>query len=47
MRIRIPDKIAAVKELVRICASAKPDRLELSAADTLADFINSVRKSER
>jgi hypothetical protein len=45
VRIRIPDKIAAVKELVRVCGWAKPDRLELSATDTLADFINSIRKA--
>ena len=43
----MPDKIAAVKELVRVCGWAKPDRVELSATDTLADFINSIRKTER
>jgi hypothetical protein len=47
VKLRIPDKIAAVKELVRVCGWAKPDRIELSATDTLADFINSIRKAER
>ena len=45
VRLRIPDKIAAVKELVRICGWAKPDRVEPSATDTLAEFISSIRKS--
>jgi hypothetical protein len=40
------DKIAAVKGLVQVCGWAKPDRVELSATDTLADFINSIRKAE-
>jgi hypothetical protein len=44
VKLRIPDKIAAVKELVRVCGWAKPDRVELSATDTLAEFINSIRK---
>ena len=39
IEIRMPDKIAAVKELVRVYGWAKPDRLELSATDTLAEFI--------
>ena len=47
IEIRIPDKIAAVKELTRMCGWAKPDRVELSATDTLADFINSIRQSEK
>ena len=47
MKLRIPDKIAAVKELVRVCGWARPDHIELSATDTLADFINSIRKTER
>ena len=45
VKLRIPDKIAAVKELVRICAWAQPARLELSATDTLADFITSIRQA--
>ncbi len=47
MKLRIPDKIAAAKELVRVCEWAKPDRVELSATDTLGDFINSIRKRRR
>ncbi len=47
VKLRIPDKIAAVKELVRMCGWAKPDRVELSATDTLAEFVNSIRKSGR
>ena len=47
MKLRIPDKIAAAKELVQVCECAKPDRVELSATDTLGDFINSIRKAER
>jgi hypothetical protein len=45
VKLRIPDKIAAVKELVRICAWAQAARLELSARDTLGDFINSIREA--
>lgn len=41
------DKIAAAKELVRVCGWAKADRVELSATDTLADFISSIRRAER
>ena len=44
---KIPDKIAAVRELVRICGWAQPARLELSARDTLADFIASIREAPR
>jgi hypothetical protein len=39
VKLRILDKIAAVKELVRVCAWAQPARLELSATDTLAGFV--------
>ena len=45
VKLRIPDKIAAVKELIRICGWAQPARLELSARDTLGDFINSIREA--
>ena len=45
MKLKIPDKIAAVKELVRICGWAQPTRLELSERDTLGDFINSIREA--
>ena len=44
IEIRIPDKIAAVKELTRMCGWAKPDRVELAATDTLAEFIQSIRQ---
>jgi hypothetical protein len=47
VKLRIPDKIAAVKELVRICAWAQPARVELSARDTLAEFIASIRQAPR
>jgi hypothetical protein len=47
VKLGIPDKIAAVKELTKICAWAQPSRLELSATDTLADFISSIRRAER
>jgi hypothetical protein len=47
VKLRIPDKIAAVKELVRVCGWAKPDRLELSATYTLAEFIASIRQAPR
>ena len=47
VKLRIPDKIAAVRELVRICGWAQPARLELSARDTLADFIDSIRNAPR
>jgi hypothetical protein len=40
----MPDKIAAVKELTRMCGWAKPERVELSATDTLRNFIQSIRK---
>jgi hypothetical protein len=45
VKLKIPDKIAAVRELVRICGWAQPARLELSARDTLGDFINSIREA--
>jgi hypothetical protein len=44
VKLRIPDKIAAAKELIKVCGWAKPDRLELAATDTLGDFIQSIRK---
>ena len=47
MRLRIPDKIAAVKELTKICGWATPNRIELAATDTLAEFINSIREAPR
>ena len=47
MKLKIPDKIAAVKELTKICGWAQPERFELSATDTLADFINSIREAPR
>jgi hypothetical protein len=45
VKLRIPDKIAAVKELTKICAWAQPAHQELSATDTLADFIASIRQA--
>ena len=45
VKLRIPDKIAAVRELVRICGWAQPARLELSARDTLGEFIESIRRA--
>ena len=30
-----------------MCGWAQPNRIELSARDTLADFINSIRESGR
>ena len=47
VKLRIPDKIAAVKELTKICGWAQPNRIELSATDTLAEFINSIREAPR
>ena len=45
VKLRIPDKIAAVKELTKMCGWAQPTRLELSATDTLAEFVNSIREA--
>ena len=45
VKLRIPDKIAAAKELVRVCGWAQPNRIELSATDTLGEFINSIRQA--
>jgi hypothetical protein len=45
VKLRIPDKIAAVKELTKMCGWAQPNRIELSARDTLADFIDSIRQA--
>ncbi len=47
VKLKIPDKIAAVKELVKICGWAQSARVELSARDTLADFITSIRQAPR
>jgi hypothetical protein len=47
VKLRIPDKIAAVKELTKMCGWAQPNRIELSARDTLADFIDSIREAPR
>ena len=47
VKLRIPDKIAAVKELTKMCGWAHPNRIELSARDTLADFIDSIREAPR
>jgi hypothetical protein len=46
VKLKIPDKIAAVRELVKICGWAQPDRVE-STRDTLADFIDSIRNAPR
>ena len=35
------------KELTKICGWAQPSRLELSATDTLAEFISSIRQAPR
>jgi hypothetical protein len=45
VKLRIPDKIAAAKELTKMCGWAKPDRIELAATDALGDFINSIRQA--
>jgi hypothetical protein len=45
VKLRIPDKIAAVKELTKMCGWAQPDRIELAATDTLEEFINSIRQA--
>ena len=47
VKFRIPDKIAAVKELTKMCGWAQPNRIELSARDTLAEFIASIREAPR
>ena len=47
VRIKIPDKIAAVRELTKMCGWAQPNRIELSARDTLAEFIDSIRQAPR
>jgi hypothetical protein len=47
VKLRIPDKIAAAKELIKVCGWAKPDRIELAATDTLEEFINSIRQAPR
>ena len=39
----MPDKIAAAQLLVKMCAWGNPERVELSANDTLAEFIQSIR----
>lgn len=45
VKLRIPDKIAAVKELTKMCGWAQPNRIELAATDTLGEFINSIRQA--
>ena len=45
VKLRIPDKIAAAKELTKICGWASPSRIELAATDTLAEFIQSIREA--
>jgi hypothetical protein len=45
VKLRIPDKIAAAKELIKVCGWAKPDRIELAATDTLEEFIQSIREA--
>ena len=45
VKLRIPDKIAAAKELTKMCGWAQPNRIELSARDTLAEFIDSIRQA--
>ena len=47
VKFRIPDKIAAAKELTRICGWAQPNHIELSATDTLAEFVRSIREAPR
>ena len=47
VKLRIPDKIAAAKELTKMCGWAQPNRIELSARDTLAEFITSIREAPR
>ena len=47
VKLRIPDKIAATKELVRMCGWTQPNRIELAATDTLAEFIESIRQAPR
>ena len=37
--VRMPDKIAAAQLLVKMCGWANPERVELSATDTLAEFV--------
>jgi hypothetical protein len=45
VKLRTPDKIAAAKELTRICGWVQPNRIELSATDTLGEFIRSIREA--
>jgi hypothetical protein len=47
LNLGFPTKIAAVTELTRMCGWAQPDRIELSATDTLAEFINCIREAPR
>jgi hypothetical protein len=47
VKLRIPDKIAAAKELTKMCGWAQSNRIELSARDTLAEFIDSIRQAPR
>ena len=45
--VRVPDKIATAQLLVKMCGWANPERVELSATDTLSEFIQSIRESAR
>jgi hypothetical protein len=47
VRLKIPDKIVAVRKLVKVYGWAKPDRVEISATDTLSAFIESIRQAPR
>jgi hypothetical protein len=45
--IRMPDKIAAVTQIAKMCGWHTPDKIHLQAEDTLTAFMQSIRQANR
>lgn len=46
LEVKMPDKLKAAAELIKLCGWAEPDRIQVEAGDSLAHLVARIRKGE-
>jgi hypothetical protein len=46
-QIRMPDKLAAIAQLAKLCGWNEPEKFEHGATDTLTEFLHELRSGQR
>jgi hypothetical protein len=46
-QIRMPDKLAAIAQLSKLCGWNEPEKFEHGATDTLTEFLHELRSGQR